>query len=298
MNLEYLHTFYTTVNENSISKAAKTLHMSQPSVSIQLQTIEKELGFKLLIRSNKGVVLTDAGKIVFDYATTILSIEHDIKQDLNSLQTHIEEIIVSSCTDIGTYSLPCSIYLFKHRFPTVNIHLDVCNSDTVINKLENKYSNVGIIQELPSNTNIETTKITSNNFLLICSNKICRFEKISLNRLTEIPLIIRENGSGNRKCLVNNLQRLGMSLESMNIILELSSSEGIKSAVSNGKGYAFLPEIAVSHELKSNILKKIDLEKTSFISHYYLAHLKNTCLKEVDKKFIDFINSNKRGFCV
>lgn len=75
MNLDYLKSFYVTVKCNSISKAAKQLHLTQPGLSMQVQNLEDEVGAKLLIRSNKGVELTEEGKIVFEHATTMLSIQ-------------------------------------------------------------------------------------------------------------------------------------------------------------------------------------------------------------------------------
>ena len=81
MNLQYLRAFYVTVKVNSISKAAKTLHLTQPGLSMQIQSLEKELQVSLLNRSNRGVELTDAGKIVFDYADTILSLQENIERD-------------------------------------------------------------------------------------------------------------------------------------------------------------------------------------------------------------------------
>ena len=85
MNLEYLQSFYITVKYNSISKAAQILHMSQPGLSGQLKSLENELGAKLLVRSNKGVELTEEGEVVFNYAETLLSIQGNIKRDLSNL---------------------------------------------------------------------------------------------------------------------------------------------------------------------------------------------------------------------
>lgn len=86
MNLQYLKAFYVTVKLDSISKAAKNLHLTQPGLSMQIQNLEKELGVTLLTRSNKGVELTEAGKVVFDYANTILSMQDNIERDLQNLK--------------------------------------------------------------------------------------------------------------------------------------------------------------------------------------------------------------------
>lgn len=297
MNLDYLKAFYTTVKENSISKTAKLLHMSQPGVSVQIQALEKELGFQLLVRSNKGVMLTDAGKIVYDYAVSLLSIKKDIERDLDSLRTHIQEMVVSSCTTVGSYALPCSIYLFKKKYPNVKILLDICNSATVVNNLLNNSSHIGILQSKPSDHRIETIKVTSDNLHLICSMRYSQNNKISLDELTQMPLIVREKGSGCRQCMEESLRQLGISMEDMNIVLELTSTEAIKSAVLAGKGCALLPELAIKNELGSGALTKIEIADACFESHYFLAYLKGRHLKEPEREFNNFIKSSRRGFC-
>ena len=297
MNLDYLKTFYTTVKENSISKTAKLLHMSQPGVSVQLQALEKELGFQLLVRSNKGVVLTDAGRIVYDYAVSLLSIQKDIERDLHSLRTHIQEMVVSSCTSVGSYSLPCSLYLFKKKYPNIKVLLDICNSETVIKNLLSNTSHIGIIEGNPNNLRIETLKVTTSNLLFICAKKICRYKSITLSQLHEIPLIVREKGSGSRKCLEDSLRQNGLILEDMNVVMELTSTEAIKSAIFAGKGYALMPELTVKHELMSGVLKNVEIENTNLESQYYLAYVKGKAPKGAEKDFFDFIKSARRGFC-
>ena len=113
MNLEYLQSFYVTVKSNSISKAAENLHLTQPGLSMQLKNLEKELGVTLLNRSNKGVEMTEEGKVVFDYAHTILDIKGNIERDLKSLHETVPTLIIGSCKSVGEYALPCSIYTFK-----------------------------------------------------------------------------------------------------------------------------------------------------------------------------------------
>lgn len=297
MNFDYLKTFYTTVKENSISKTAKLLHMSQPGVSFQLQTLEKELGFQLLIRSNKGVALTEAGEIVYDYAVSLLSIQKDIDRELNSLRTNIQETIISSCTTVGSYSLPCSLYLFKRRYPNTKVTLNTCNSEAVKENLEKKSCHIGVIEGKPSDAKIEYEKLASCDLCLVCSKNICKYRTVSLDELLELPLIIREKGSGSRQSLEYELQKLATSLQQMNIVLELTSSEAIKAAIFNGQGYAILPELSIKHELDSGSLRKVHIEDIDLNTDYFLAYIKDSPPRGSEKAFYDFIKSSKRGFC-
>lgn len=297
MNLEYLRTFFTTVQANSISKAAKQLHISQPGVSIQIQALEKELGFELLIRSNKGVELTDAGKIVFDYAVSLLSIQGNIERELDGLKSQVQELVVSSCTTVGSYSLPCSLYLFKEKFPSVKILLDISNSQAVINNIINNNAKLGIVQCHPQHPGIEAHRVTSSKMLLVCSPRRFRKTNISINDFIKLPLIEREEGSGTRKCIETNLARLGLSLEDTNTFLELTSTEAIKSALFAEKGFAILPEICIKQELALGTLQCVEINEISFDTEFYLAYQKEKTLKGPEKDFYDFIKSSRRGFC-
>ena len=113
MNLQNLNVFYLTVKLKSITKAAEVLHFTQSGISLQIQSLEEELGETLLIRSNKGVELTEAGEVLFDYAGTILSIQDNIKRDFSNMRTKKKRLLLGACRAIGEYALPCSIYTYK-----------------------------------------------------------------------------------------------------------------------------------------------------------------------------------------
>ncbi|MDZ5044265.1 LysR family transcriptional regulator, partial [Clostridium perfringens] len=110
MNLTYLRSFYTTVKCNSISKAAKQLHLTQPGVSMQIQKLENDINFKLLNRSNTGVSLTSAGEIIFEFAESMLSIEDNLQKKLYELKNINSKLIISCCKSLGEHVMPCSIY--------------------------------------------------------------------------------------------------------------------------------------------------------------------------------------------
>lgn len=180
MNLQYLNSFYVTVQLNSISKAAKKLHLTQPGLSMQIQSLENELGSTFLIRSNRGVELTEAGEILFEYANTILSMQNNIERDLKNLKSDKKELSIGSCKAIGEYALPCSIYIYKHDFKNVSINLKINNTEDVISELLDHTINIGIIHGDIKIDNIKTDKITTDRLLLVTSLPLVK-DTISLN---------------------------------------------------------------------------------------------------------------------
>ncbi|WP_270475025.1 LysR family transcriptional regulator [Clostridium cochlearium] len=296
MNLEYLQSFYVTVKSNSISKAAENLHLTQPGLSMQLKNLEKELGVTLLNRSNKGVEMTEEGKVVFDYAHTILDIKGNIERDLKSLHETVPTLIIGSCKSVGEYALPCSIYTFKKFNKDIDIHMQIDNSEEVIKKLCDHTINIGIVQKHPENNSISTKTIISDELVLVGSAYNDK-NKISLEELRDLPLILREEGSGTREIILNSLEEKNIDLRDLNVIYNLNSPEAIKSSISSDKGFSFLPKLIINKELKKNYLKQIDIDELKIDFKYYLVYRKNYKLTSYEKRFVDFIISSKRGFC-
>ncbi|WP_251861268.1 LysR family transcriptional regulator [Clostridium sp. Marseille-Q2269] len=296
MNLEYLQSFYITVKCNSISKAAESLHLTQPGLSIQLKNLEKEFGARLLNRSNKGVKLTEEGKVVFNYADTILSIKGNIERDLKDLQKEIPKLIVGSCKSVGEYALPCSIYTFKKFHKELDIQMKVANSHEVIEKLLDHTINIGIIQWESNEKNLATKNIISDELILVGDSSIDK-KTISIEELKNIPLILRESGSGTRHLIEKSLKEKNININDLNIIYDLNSPEAIKSSISSGKGFSFLPKLIVKKELKKEYLQQIKVDNLKMNFSYYIAFRKNYNFSNYEQTFVDFIISNKRGFC-
>ncbi|MCY6369267.1 LysR family transcriptional regulator [Clostridium ganghwense] len=296
MNLEYLESFYITVKCNSISKAAKSLHLTQPGLSMQLRNLEKELGASLLKRSNKGVELTEEGKVVFDYADTLLSIQGNIQRDLKNLQQERPQLMIGSCKSVGEYALPCSIYTFKQLHEEVDIHMKVNSSAEVIENLLNHTINIGIIQHDPKVDDIVTQTIVSDELLLV-GNCFDAPKQISMEELKEIPLILRERNSGTRYLVEKAFQEKGIELEDLNVIYDLNSPEAIKSSIVAGKGFSFLPKLIIQQELKKHSIEPVTIDDLTIPFEYYVASRKKYKFTDYEQMFVDFIISSKRGFC-
>lgn len=297
MNLSYLRSFYTTVKYNSISKAAKELHLTQPGLSMQLQSFENEIGSKLLNRSNKGVDLTDEGKLVFEFAESMLSLEDNLEKKLKVLKENKSTLSISACKSLGEQILPCSIYTFKEIYFKTNVSMEVDNSLNIVKSLINHDTNIGIIHELSDiPENIHTDKIIKDNLILVGGKNSSNL-KITLDELTTIPLLLRESGSGTINILNSALKKKQLSIENLNVLLSLNSPESIKSSVISGRGYAFFPELSITHELRNGSLKKISIEGLDMPFNYCLALRKNYCLTDAEEKFLAFLTSKKRCFC-
>ena len=297
MNLSYMKSFYETVRCNSISKAAISLHLTQPGLSLQLQNFENEIGEKLLIRSNKGVSLTEEGKIVFEFAESMLSLQNNLDKRLKNLKESKSKLFISACSSLGEQILPCSIYTFKEIYSNIYISMAVDNSENILKKLLNHDINIGIMHELDNNPdNIVTQNILSDKLVLVGSAD-SEVNNLTIDEIVKLPLILREEGSGTLSILKKSLNEHNLALENLNVLLSLNSPEAIKSSVISGRGFAFMPELSITHELRRGTLKKINIKNFNTKFNYNIVMRKNYTLTETEKKFLAFLTSKKRCFC-
>lgn len=296
MNLDYLRSFFVIVESNSISKAAKKLHLTQPGLSMQLQNLENEVGAKLMIRSNKGVELTEEGQVLYDHASTILSLESNIKKNIKNLKENKNILSICACKSLGDYVLPCSIYTFKEIYPDLDVFLEVYDTSNVIQKLTNHEANIAIITGDYKSKNIVTLPILKDELVLV-SGPDSEFDEIDIDGLMELPLILRDQSSSTRVLLSNILENQFVNMDDLNVILSVNSPESIKSAILSGRGYAFLPRVVVRPELRSGLMKAVQIKGLDTSFNYHLAYRKDSQFTPYEEKFKKFISSNKRCFC-
>ncbi len=296
MNLDYLKSFIVTAKSGSISKAAKKLHLTQPGLSMQIQSLESMLETQLLKRSNKGVELTEEGELLFEHASNMISLENSIYKNIKELKSKNNILSIASCNCLGAYIIPCSIYTFKGTYPDLKVSLEVCRSNKVIERLLNHQSNIGILTSQHKTPGILTIPIMEDNLVLV-TNPSTEYNEISLEELRSIPLILQSQDSSLNKILISSLSNYKLSSQDLNIILTMNSSESIKSTLSSGPGFAFLPEVTVRKELKSKTLKKISLPALDTSFNYYFAYREDHIFTSYEERFKKYLLSKNRFFC-
>lgn len=296
MNIVHLRSFYNTVKYKSISKAAKELHLSQPGLSMQIQNLENTLGVSLLNRSRRGVELTDEGKIVYDYADSILSLEDNMLISLQNLSERNNIIKIGSCKSMGEYALPCTLYTFKQVYSDLNISMHIDSTFSIIKKIQDMTLNLGIIQESSVPNDLECKVILSDELVLV-ANKDYPHNKISISDLYDLPIVMRDPDSATRVNLESILKKNGIDINKLNVIFEFNSPEAIKQSVYSGKCLSFIPQITIHQELRNQSLKKVTVENLNTKFNYYISYRKNHHFSNAEECFMKFILSKSRCFC-
>lgn len=294
MNLSQFELLCEVARVKSFSKAAKLLHLSQPAVSAQINSIEDFYGTQLFERSSSGVTLTEAGKIVYSYAKEILKLHEALEKEVDALlRTENQKLVIGASSNVGNYALPCTIWTFKEKYPSAEIQQVVNNTDTILNMLKNDQIDIAILEEPMSHfTDDFVTRTVSNDELLVIApprEPWINRTTITLHELKKAPLIMREKGSGIRRIFEEALASWGLKLDEFNVKAEMSSINAIKSTVEAGLGLSISSRIACRTAIRAGLIHPLTIEGESIKINYQLVFKTKKPFNITGKRFIRFL---------
>ncbi|MEW8958948.1 MAG: selenium metabolism-associated LysR family transcriptional regulator [Moorella sp. (in: firmicutes)] len=300
MNLNNLRVFSTVAATGNLSEAAQRLFLTQPAVTQQIKHLEHHFAIQLLERTNRGVTLTEAGEILKKYAAQIVALYDEMESAMENLRTSISgQLTVGATSIIGGYAVPCSICIFKEKFPEAVLKLKVGNRRQIINDLKEGRIDIALIEGLDLKGPFITCELAIEQLVIIAPNRPPWTERasISIDELKKQPFIMREPGSGTREVFEAALNSIGMDLSHLNVVVELASVDSIKAAVENGVGISVMSRLALRKELHTRTLRALELEGLTLEQKIYLAYNRERIQTRLGKAFINFLRSPNRGFC-
>ncbi len=257
-----LQVFHTVARVMSFTKAAEILHMTQPAVTFQIKQLEDAFNTRLFDRTHNKITLTEAGRVVYDYAEQILESYAKMANDVKDLTGDITgALVIGASTTIAEYLLPRLLGVFKKQFPDVTLRLQVGNTDAIVSMVENNLLDLGIVEAPVYNKNLEVITCRLDELVVIVppDHPLAAFDTIRPEQLTQYPFILREEGSGSRAVIDEYMRNAGMNFIDFDIVMELGSPESVKMAVESEVGVAITSRTTLSKEIKLGTLKAIPL---------------------------------------
>jgi len=256
-----LQVFRCVAECQSISKAARLLHLSQPAVSKHVQLLEEKLGVPLFIRSVRGMSLTPAGLV---YLQHVQEVAHAHETVARRLQTPAG--ILTGRLRLGTnktilsYYLPKILARFKQRFPSVTCEITDGNTDTIIGALLDQRLDLALIEGPCHRSEFQKQIFLEDEIIWIAapSHPLSKVAKVTPAAVLKCPVIVREVGAGSRQFMESALRRMGIRTNRLSIVQEMPSPEGIKRLVAAGLGIGYVFRLGVERELAAGNLCKID----------------------------------------
>jgi DNA-binding transcriptional LysR family regulator len=258
-----LQVFHTVARLLSFTKAAETLHMTQPAVTFQVRQLEEHFNTRLFDRTHNRISLTEAGNRVFGYADRIFELYSEMENAVREMTGEIRgALTIGASTTIAEYMLPTLLGDFKAKYPDVDIHLKVSNTDGIVSMVENNTIDLGVVEAPVANRNLVVEVCRKDHLVAIAppNHELAGSGPVPLTRLLDYPFICREEGSGTREVISEYLGTLGACDANLNISMELGSPEAVKGAVEAGMGLSVVSRATIQKELRLGTLVEIGLE--------------------------------------
>lgn len=284
MKFRHFNIFKSVCDEASMTKAAKLLFVSQPSVSQAIRELEDHYEVKLFDRISRKLYLTQAGEELYKYASHILSMNMELEgrmKDLNQSYT----IRLGATVTIGTYSLAPWVSEFAKLHPEGKIRMKIMNTKEIQNQLLKSELDIALVEGMIDSESLVIRPFMKDELVVIGAkgNPVNRTIKIMKN-LEDYEFLIREEGSGSRKMFLDNVYSKSIPI---NIVAELNSNEAIKNGVLNNLGLGVLSRSAISEYDNVEIIEIEDLE---MIRDYSIVYHKDKLLSKGLEYFIDYLS--------
>jgi DNA-binding transcriptional LysR family regulator len=258
-----LQVFHTVARLLSFTKAAESLHMTQPAVTFQVRQLEEQFNTRLFDRTHNRISLTEAGQRVYEYADRIFDLYAEMENAVRDMTGEISGmLVIGASTTIAEYMLPSLLGDFKKQYPDINVHLKVSNSDGIVSMVENNDIDLGVVESPVMNKNLVVEECRKDRLVAIVPplHSLVAEESVKIRDLLENAYIAREEGSGTREVIQEYLAELGMQPSDVHISMELGSPEAIKGAVEAGMGVSIVSEVTIHKELQLGSLVALELD--------------------------------------
>ena len=268
--LDQLKILQMVSNQGSFKKAAEKLYISQPAVSLQIQSLEKQLNTALFYRDKRKARLTETGQLLVKYCNRILNLCEETCRAITELQTlESGTLVIGASQTTGTYLMPRLIGIFRHKYPQISVELQIHSTRKISWGVAQGQIDLAIVGgEIPKELDktLDVTSYAEDELALILpkSHPFSSLDYIQKEDLYRLRFIALDPQSTIRNMIENTLIENGIDSRYFKIEMELNSIEAIKNAVQSGLGAAFVSVSAISKELELDILywAKIDGVKT------------------------------------
>lgn len=271
-----LKTFVSVARHRSFTRAAHELFVTQPAVTRHIKELEAQVGASLFDRSRGGITLTKAGEAMLYHAEKILDSYRRMQFDLNLLTGNFSgELRLGASSTIAQYVLPPYLARFSGRYPEIRTTLDTGNTRQMVQALFSHSIDLALVEGEARHAGIHYQPFMRDELVLVTGSRSAYASRdtIKPEELTTLPIVLRENGSGTLEVIERRLGEHHIKPSALNVIMQMGSTEGIKSFLANYDCVALLSIQAVTRELLSDTLTVIDIDGLSFEREFAFATL-------------------------
>jgi DNA-binding transcriptional LysR family regulator len=296
MTFRQLQSFLAVARAKSFRRAAEKLALSQPALSQQIKELERELDAQVFDRLGRAIALTQAGRLLEEYAQRIVSMVQGLREAMGQLRgLERGALRLGASTTPGIYLLPGLLARFKTRHPKTEVSLHIGNTREIEERVRATEVDLGIVGGHVSDakeTCVEARLLDRIVLIIPRQHPWAARRAVSGERLREECLLVREEGSATRRVIDTALDHAGISPGSR---LELGHTEAIKQGVLAGLGVAFVSEYAIRSELAARRLRTVRVQGIAIQRHFHVIRYEGRVLSPLERAFLDFFGAETQS---
>lgn len=290
MDCRDLQVFLSVSKHLNYTRAGEELHLSQPSVSVRIRQLETELGIKLFEQLGKKVALTDAGDLLVPHAHRVMTAVEDAHHAIDELQgLERGSLKIGASTTPGMYLIPQAVAGFKQRYPKVEVHLRIKDTQEIEEAVIRNEFDFGFVGGHLTTKEVSTLPWLTDELLLVVppGHRFARKKMVRLQDLKSERFILREEGSATRATILSHLPA------KLATVMEMENPESVKKAVQSGLGIAFMSKFAVATELNAKTLVAVRVNDLRITRELKIIYRKDKHLSRAASAFIE--TAKERG---
>lgn len=291
--LRQLEILLAVYDSGSVNAAARQLHLTQPTVSMQLKKLADAIGMPLYESFGRRRVFTDAGVALVETAREVLDSFERLDMTLSQLRGLNAGTLRIAVVTTSKYFIPHLLGPFCARYPGIDVQFKVGNRQQTIERLQAGKDDIYVFSHPPENEDIECSDFLPNPLVAIAplDHPLARQHNIDLAALADEPFLMREPGSGTRHAIEEHLKKLGLSVT---IKMTIESNEAIKHSILSGLGISILSLHTLAFGGREGLVK-LDVKQLPIDSHWYLVRHKSKRLSPIAKMFMTYLEQEGRA---
>ncbi|MFN9266533.1 MAG: LysR family transcriptional regulator, partial [Acidobacteriota bacterium] len=292
MELYSLRVFQAVITEKSFSRAAEKLSRTQPAISLAVQRLEQEIGEKLIDRSGKELLLTDAGRIAFDFARRFDHLISEMNTALAEMRDNSAGVLIVGANESTSLYVLQHIVRYRRLYPKVKVRVRRSLSSKIPSQLIDGELELGVISFDPQDDRLKAQVIFTDHLAFVVSpeHRLARRSSVSITELGMETFIAHNVLSPYREVVLREFQRHRVPL---NMDVEMPTVETIRQMVQRNEGVAFLPKMCVDAEIERGLLREVRVEELSVARKVHLVYPARRALSHAARAFLDVVKGER-----
>lgn len=293
VDINRLKVFLNAASTGNFSETAQSFHVSQPTISKYIHDLEADLGVVLFERAGTHITLTESGKNLLPWVRKVVHQSNELEEMAQSLQTDISGSLSIVCsTAAGKYILPHLAYRFRKLHPRVQFSLLSCTPEELAGRMLREEVDFGIVSCEAQNDLLECQFFFSDHIILIVpeSHPWAARGKVEPQDLLSEPILMREEGAGTRRALLQALAVHDITYEDLNIAMEIGSAEAIVASVGAGIGVSFVSRMSAAYALGFECVVEVPVVGLEVRRNLYLLRHSLASPNRLQEVFCGFIH--------